>query len=60
MGIQGVGLTYQPQERDFLLRHGLYTLAEDRKKILLFSKIFLVIGSSQKTHVLDPGASFCI
>ena len=36
MGIQGVGLTYQPQERDLSLRYGLYTLTEDNKIILLF------------------------
>lgn len=57
MGIQGVGLTYQPQEHDFLFRHGHYPLTEGSKINLLFSKIFLVIGSSQMMRVLDLGAS---
>lgn len=59
MGIQGVGLTYQPQERDLLLRYGLYTLTEDNKLILLFSLIFLTIGSSQIMYVLHLVALFC-
>lgn len=62
MGIRGVGLTYHPQERDFLLRHGLYPLTEDTKLSLLFSQVTLAMEPSNNgstMHVLYLVASFC-
>lgn len=59
MGIQGVGLTYQPQERDLFIQVCLYTITDNNKIIVLFPLIFLTMGSSQMRHVPHLVASFC-